>query len=186
MGGVVKSSPRATTVVTNDNIAIIVPSSEFISSSVTNWNHSDRNVRLRIPVGVAYSSDPEVVRALLVEVANTHQGVLKQPPPDVVFLGFGDSSLDFELRVWTIEYITQSFILRSDLYFSMWNKLKEKRIEIPFPQRDLHIRSGVMNAKKHYDSNSCWFAGFIFGESMKTFERIVLICMVLLILRCLT
>ncbi len=142
-GDVIKISLRATVIVTNDNISIIVPNADFVSSNVINWSHVDRNVRVHIPVGVSYSSDPDLVKRVLLEVANEHEGVLKEPMPDVVFLEFGDSSLNFELRVWTQAYITRPFVLRSDLNFVIKRKFKENGIEIPFPQRDLHIRDGM-------------------------------------------
>ena len=147
IGDVLKISLRATTVRTNDNIAIIVPNSDFVSSTVTNWSYTDRDVRFNIPVGVSYNSDPEVVRRILVEVADDHPGVLKEPKPDVIFEEFGESSLNFLLRVWTREYITRPFILRSELNFAIKKKFKEHGIEIPFPQRDLHIRSGAIELK---------------------------------------
>lgn len=146
-GDVVKISPRATTIVSNDNIAIIVPNSEFVSSSVINWSYTDRDVRFNIPVGVSYSSDPETVKRLLLEVAGEHPGVLKGPEPDVLFQEFGDSSLNFVLRVWTREYTSRPGILRSELNYAISRKFKEHGIEIPFPQRDLHIRSGVLEVK---------------------------------------
>ncbi len=94
-GDVVKISPRATTIVTNDNIAIIVPNSEFIASQVINWSYTNRDVRLNFPVGVAYHSDPELVRKALLEVAADHPGVLKERKADVLLQEFGDSSLNF-------------------------------------------------------------------------------------------
>jgi small-conductance mechanosensitive channel len=146
-GDVVKISPRATTIVTNDNIAIIVPNSEFISSQVINWSYTNRDVRLNFPVGVAYQSDPELVRKALLEVAADHPGVLKERNADVLLQEFGDSSLNFILRVWTREYTTTPGVLRSELNYAICRKFKEHGIEIPFPQRDLHFRSGVVEVK---------------------------------------
>jgi small-conductance mechanosensitive channel len=147
VGDVLKISLRATTVRTNDNIAIIIPNSDFVSSSVTNWSYTDRDVRFNIPVGVSYNSDPEAVKKILLAVADEHSGVLKVPEPDVIFEEFGESSLNFLLRVWTREYITRPYILRSELNFAIKKKFKEQGIEIPFPQRDLHIRSGAIQLK---------------------------------------
>lgn len=146
-GDVVKISPRATTIVTNDNIAIIVPNSEFISSQVINWSYTNRDVRLNFPVGVAYHSDPELVRKTLLEVAAGHPGVLKDRNADVLLQEFGDSSLNFILRVWTRDYTTTPGVLRSELNYAICKKFKEHGIEIPFPQRDLHVRSGVVEVK---------------------------------------
>jgi small-conductance mechanosensitive channel len=146
-GDVVKISPRATTIVTNDNIAIIVPNSEFISSQVINWSYANRDVRLNFPVGVAYHSDPELVRKALLEVAADHPGVLKERNADLLLQEFGDSSLNFILRVWTRGYTTTPGVLRSELNYAICRKFKERGIEIPFPQRDLHVRSGVVEVK---------------------------------------
>lgn len=143
-GDVVGISARATTIITNDNISIIIPNSEFISSKVINWSHNDRMVRFRFPVGVSYNEDPEKVKQLLMEVMNGNKGVLKNPPPDVWFDAFGDSSLNFNLMVWTSEYVQRPKNLRSQLYYAIFKKFKEQGIEIPFPQRDLHIKSGEL------------------------------------------
>ncbi|MDH4300744.1 MAG: mechanosensitive ion channel [Nitrospira sp.] len=147
-GDVVNISPRATTIVTNDNIAIIVPNADFISSKVVNWSYTNRNVRFNFPIGVSYGSDPDQVRRVLLEVALAHQGVLKDPKSSVLFDGFGDSSLNFLLRVWTREFATVPGVLRSDLYFAISRAFKEEGIEIPFPQRDLHIKSGTLNVRQ--------------------------------------
>ncbi len=146
-GDVVNISPRATTIVTNDNIAIIVPNADFISSKVVNWSYTNRDVRFNFPVGVSYSSDPEQVRIILLDVARAHPGVLKEPPPTVLFHEFGESSLNFILRVWTREFATIPGVLRSELNLAISRAFKERGIEIPFPQRDLHIRSGVLSIK---------------------------------------
>ncbi|MHB9040544.1 MAG: mechanosensitive ion channel family protein [Melioribacteraceae bacterium] len=140
-GDVMSISMRSTIVVTNDNISVIVPNSEFISSTVINWSYNDRNVRFNIPVGVAYKEDPEKVKQILLEVAANSEGVLKDPQPDVLFEKFGDSSLNFNLQVWTSTHITAPGILKSSIYFEIFKKFKENNIEIPFPQRDLHIKN---------------------------------------------
>ena len=144
-GDVVNIALRATTVVTNDNIAIIVPNSEFVSSRVTNWSYTDRNVRFNFPVGVSYQSDPELVRRILLQIADQHPGVLKDPKPDALLQEFGDSSLNFILRVWTKQYATTPGVLRSELNFMISKIFKEQGIEIPYPQRDIHIRSGGLD-----------------------------------------
>jgi len=144
-GDVVKISLRSTSIITNDNISIIVPNSEFISSTVINWSHTDRNVRFNIPVGVSYKSDPELVRKILMEVAGQNDGVLKKPPPDVLLDEYGESSINFTLRVWTSTYITQPLVLKSQLYYSAFKKFKEHGVEIPFPQRDIHVKNDMIN-----------------------------------------
>jgi small-conductance mechanosensitive channel len=145
-GDVLSIAPRATTIVTNDNIAVIVPNAHFVSSPVVNWSHGDINVRIRIPIPVAYASDPEKVKHLLLSVAAAHVGVLKDPQPDVLFDRFGDSALEFLLRVWTRDYTTRPSVLRSDLNYAINQALREAGIEIPFPQRTLHIRSSPPSA----------------------------------------
>jgi len=140
-GDVVRIGGRSTWVRTNDNVVIIIPNSEFINNRVTNWTVNDRQVRFDIPLGVSYGSDPERVREVLLEVAGQHPDVLKDPGPEILFKGFGDSSLDFHLRVWTITRVQTPLPLASELYFSIFRAFKENGIEIPFPQRDLHLRT---------------------------------------------
>jgi len=142
-GAVSKINLRSTNIITNDNITIIVPNSEFITSKVTNWSYGDPKVRLRVPIGVAYGTDPEKVKRLLLEVASENSQVLKEPPPEVFFENFGDSSLNFELGVWTDVVASQPRRFRSNLNFAIERKMRENQIEIPFPQRDLHLRSGA-------------------------------------------
>lgn len=140
-GDVTHIGARSTWIRTNDNVSIIVPNSEFITNRVTNWTASDRQVRFPIPLGVSYGSDPEKVRGVLLEVARANPDVLASPSPDVILTGFGDNSLDFELRVWTVKQVQTPMILRSDLYFAIFRAFRQHGIEIPFPQRDLHLRS---------------------------------------------
>jgi len=140
-GDVVRIGARSTWVRTNDNVVIIIPNSEFINNRVTNWTVNDRQVRFNIPLGVSYGSDPERVREVLLEVAGRHPDVLKSPAPEILFKGFGDSSLDFHLRVWTTTRVQTPLPLASELYFSMFRAFKENGIEIPFPQRDLHLKT---------------------------------------------
>ena len=140
-GDVVDISLRATTILTNDNISIIVPNAELISTPVTNWSHLDRNVRFNIPVAVSYNEDPERVKAALIEIAENNTGVLEQPGPDVLFDSYGDSALNFNLRIWTRSYINRPGVLRSQLYYEIFQKFKENNINIPYPQRDIHIKT---------------------------------------------
>lgn len=141
-GDVFSISMRSTTVITNDNISVIVPNSEFINSAVINWSHNDRRVRFKFPLGVSYNEDPEKVRKLVIEVAKNHPGVLDEPAPDLWFEGYGDSSLDFKLAVWTSDFIQRPGVLKSQLYYAIFKKFGEHHIEIPFPQRDLHLKTG--------------------------------------------
>lgn len=151
-GDVVNIAARATTILTNDNISVIVPNSDFIDSQVINWSHNDRKVRFTFPVGVSYKEDPRFVRRLLLEVAAENHGVLSKPPPDVLFDAFDDSALSFYLVVWTNTYTEKPRILKSQLYYAIFKKFRDNKIEIPFPQRDLHFKSGfewMGNINKH-------------------------------------
>lgn len=147
-GDVVKIAARATTVITNDNISIIIPNSEFVSNRVINWSHNNRMIRFRFPVGVSYKEDPAIIEKLLLEVAAEHDGILQSPAPSVAFASFGESSLNFQLWVWTIKFTNRPTALKSDLYFAIFRKFKEHNIEIPFPQHDLHLRSGFEQLQK--------------------------------------
>lgn len=140
-GDVIEIGARSTTVVTPNNIAIIVPNSNFITEPVINWKYSsDSKVRFEIPVGVAYGTDVQLVQRLLLEVAAEHPDVLSEPKPDVCFREFGDSSLNFLLRVWNRAHVHHKLTLYSDLNFAIHDKFKQHGVEIPFPQRVLHIR----------------------------------------------
>jgi small-conductance mechanosensitive channel len=140
-GDIVRIAGRSTWVRTNDNVVIIIPNAEFITNRVTNWTANDRQIRFAIPLGVSYGSDPDRVREVLLEVARSHADVLDEPSPEVIFTGFGDSSLAFELRVWTITRVQFPKTLASELYYAVFRAFREHGIEIPFPQRDLHVKS---------------------------------------------
>lgn len=142
-GTVERIGARSTEIRTLDQISIIVPNSRFLEQEVINWSHRNPVSRIRLPVGVAYSSDPTVVKEILIEVSSQHPQVLSTPPPLVFFKGFGDSSLDFELLIWIADPPKQ-LIITSDLYFAIEAALRKHNIEIPFPQRDLHVRSGQL------------------------------------------
>ena len=142
-GRVTKIQLRSTTMVTNDNITMIVPNADFISNTVTNWSHGDPKVRIRVPVGVAYGSDLKLLQRLLLEAAAEHPKALRDPSPVVLFTEFGDNSLNFELGVWTQEMTAAPIHFTSEMNFIIEQKLRENDIEIPFPQRDLHVRSGL-------------------------------------------
>jgi len=146
-GQVQQIRARSTVILTNDNITMIVPNTKFIDSPVTNWTYGDRRVRFRIPVGVAYGSDINKVREALLAAGRGNPHTLKEPAPDVFLEKFGDDSLDFELVVWSSEMSHRPSRYRSDLNFAIEQKLREAGIEIAFPQRDLHIRSGVLKVE---------------------------------------
>jgi small-conductance mechanosensitive channel len=132
---------RATRMRTRDDVEYLVPNSEFVSGKIINWTRSNPHARLHVPLGVSYGADPVRVREILVRVAEGAETVLKHPTPEVWFIGFGDSSLNFELLVWMNIRIYSRSKVASDLYFAIFEAFKEAGIEIPFPQRDLHIRS---------------------------------------------
>ena len=151
-GDVTRIGTRSTWIRTNDNVVIIVPNSDFISNRVTNWTANDRQIRFSMPVGVSYGSSPLQVRDILQSVALAHPDVLRDPPPETLFRAFGDSSLDFELRVWTRTMVQTPTRLKSDLYFEIFRRFQEAGIEIPFPQRDLHVRSVSPDARFHLEA----------------------------------
>jgi small-conductance mechanosensitive channel len=139
-GDVAEINIRSTTIRSLNNIAIIVPNSEFVSSTVINWTYGDQRVRLEIDVGVSYHSDLEKVFRCLREVAEEHWEVLRDPKPEVLHAGFGDSSWNMRLRAWISNPKTHPQV-RSALNCAIVRKFRENGIEIPFPQRDLHVRS---------------------------------------------
>lgn len=144
-GHVKKISIRSTQIQTFDRADIIVPNSELVSTQVTNWMLHDKIGRVRIPVGVAYGSDTEKVRQILNDVAMAQPKVIKDSPVykiSVFFLRFGDSSLDFELRCF-IDDMDNALTVKSDLNFAIDKAFRENGVEIPFPQRDIHVRSTV-------------------------------------------
>ena len=142
LGDVLEINMRSTTIRTLTNIAIIVPNSEFISREVINWSHGDPKVRLDLPVGVSYNSDLDNVLRSLREVADENPEVLKEPKTEINFIEFGDSSWNLELRAW-LESPKRYQIVRSDLNCAIVKKFRENSIEIPFPQRDLHLRTSI-------------------------------------------
>ena len=143
MGTVKHIGARSIVLRTLDRISVIVPNSQLLENEVINWSHDNPVSRLHLFVGVAYGSELAVVKSALLQAAREHPEVLQVPSPDVIFIGFGDSSLDFELRVWITEPDRQ-ILLKSDLYFRIDELLRQHEIEIPFPQHDLHLRSDSM------------------------------------------
>ena len=139
VGRVEKLRIRSTTVRTNDNVEMIIPNQALLTSSVTTYTHSDRSVRIHIPVGVSY---PVEVRQVLLGAARRHGLVRANPPPIVFFEGYGDSSVDFSLALWIDDFMNMRRV-SSDVRFIIWEELAKRGIEIPFPQRDLHLRSSI-------------------------------------------
>src|SRR5436189_3967969 len=147
IGRVQQIRSRSTVIVTNDNIAMIVPNSKFIDSPVTNWHYGDPRVRFRIPVGVAYGSDVNKVSEALIAAAREHSATLNDPEPTAFLEKFGASTIDFELVAWTQEMSYKPRRFRSDLNYLIYKHLTAAGIEIPNPQRDLHIRDGVIKVE---------------------------------------
>ncbi len=131
---------RSTLLRTADNVELIIPNSQFIEQTVTNWTYKDKTARIHVPVGVAYGSDVQLVRRLLLEVGRASEHTLDDPAPAVQLAAFGESSLDFELLVW-IPDPSERKDTASDLNFEIDAAFREHGIEIPFPQRDVHVVS---------------------------------------------
>jgi potassium efflux system protein len=136
-----KISLRATTVRTRTNEELIIPNSRFTTHQVKNLTKSDRIIQVRIPLGVSYKSDPELVRQLAIETGLQHPLVLAYPIPQLIFTEYGESSLDFILLV-TVNQPEMMITIRSDIYYMLWKVFAEHNIEIPFPQRDLNLADG--------------------------------------------
>jgi potassium-dependent mechanosensitive channel len=143
-GTVERIGARSTVIRTLDRVTILVPNSRLLESEVVNWSHGDPISRLHLPVSVAYGSPIARVRAALLESAAGHPGVLEDPRPRVQFLRFGDSALELELLVWTRDPERQSQ-LQSDLNYRIEAGLRRHRLQVPFPQRDLHLRSPALD-----------------------------------------
>jgi small-conductance mechanosensitive channel len=146
-GRVEEIKARSTTLVTRDKVSVIVPNSEFIGKSVVNLSHGSPEIRLHVPVGVAYGTDVDLVVRVLKQVADSHADVLKNPAPSVRLTSFGDSALAFQLLVWTVNIDDKGKIV-SDLNFGIHSAFKKHDIEIPFPQSDVHVRDLPRDAPK--------------------------------------
>lgn len=139
-GTVRRINVRATEIETFDQATVVIPNSELVSGRVTNWVLGDTRGRIGIDIGVGYDSDPDKVKELLIEVANSHPLILSYPAPAVYFLDFGDSALVFGLRAYLAD-IGNGYSTRSDLRFEILRRFREAEIEIPFPQRDVNVRN---------------------------------------------
>ena len=142
-GDVQSINLRTTIVVTNDRVSIIVPNSRLVSQRLINWSYGDPRVRISIPVGVAYDSDIDLITQTLLKAAEDVDNVLKDPPPKVQFLKFGDWSLDFRLLVWTNRPRLHPQI-KSDINYRLEKLFRESGIEIPFPQTEFRMREGSL------------------------------------------
>ena len=146
-GEVKRIGIRASVLRTFDGAEVIVPNGDLISGRVTNWTLSDRLRRVELPVGVKYGTDPKAVLEVLIEAAKKHEDVLDEPQPVALFVGFGDSSLDFLLRFWTAQF-DRWLRVSSQVAVTVNDDLAEAGIEIPFPQRDLHLKSMEESVKQ--------------------------------------
>ncbi|NNC84706.1 MAG: mechanosensitive ion channel [Bacteroidia bacterium] len=144
IGRVLQINLRTTKMISRDDIILIIPNSKFVNYPVTNWSHIQTKSRFNVDVGVAYGSDVDVVKKLLIECAHEHPSLSQDPPPVVQFTDFADSSLNFRLWFYS-ENIFRIENIKSDLRFSVNDKFIEYGIKIPFPQRDMHIISNTKN-----------------------------------------
>ncbi len=139
-GDVIRINLRTTVVTTPDNISIIIPNSKILDNNVVNFYFSNRDMRLHVPVGVAYGSDMDRVTSILEEIAKENEKVLADPAPQVQLLEFGDSSLNLELLCW-IPDAAMKYDMLNSLNRRIDERFRESGIEIPYPQRDLRFRS---------------------------------------------
>ncbi|MCB1625778.1 MAG: mechanosensitive ion channel, partial [Pseudomonadales bacterium] len=153
-GKVVEIAMRFTRVSTNDLVDILVPNSEFVNGRVTNWTFDEFSRRIHVPFGVAYGTDKERVKAAGIAAAKRITGIIVDDPrraPDVWLVGFGDSALNFELVAWvTRALVTSPGRTEARILWAIDDEMRAANIEIPFPQRDLHVRSGALRV--HVDS----------------------------------
>lgn len=147
LGKVKQVKLRTSKVKTRDGIVIIVPNSQLTNNRVINWTNSNILTRFHVSVGVAYGSDTKLVEKILIEVANEEEKVSDRIPAFVRFIDFGESSLNFELHFWSEEVWRIEFI-KSKMRFAIDQKFRENKVSIPFPQRDLHFKTGSINLEK--------------------------------------
>lgn len=140
---------RYASVITRDGTEHLIPNEDLITQKVINWSFTDDLVRVRVPIGVSYKADPHHCIRLILAVAASTNRVLKTPAPNCLLIGFGDSSIDLELRMWIADPSNGVGAVRSELLLKVWDTFKENNIEIPYPQRDLHIRSSeILHVKR--------------------------------------
>jgi small-conductance mechanosensitive channel len=149
---------RYASVITRDGKEHLIPNEDLITNRVINWSFSDRNVRVRVPIGISYNANPRKAIELCLDAANSTNRTLKNPPPKCLLRGFGDNSVDLELRFWIDDPSNGVGNVRSEVLLAIWDRLQEAGIEIPFPQRDINI-SGlspkiVSTLKEEIESSS--------------------------------
>ena len=139
VGEVRDIAARATTIVTDDNVAIVVPNSQFISERVTNWSRPGKLTAYVVSFHVSHASDPELVRRVLLSAAARHPGVLREPAPQVEFVETGLAALRFQLQVWSTEHLKSAGTLKSDLNFDVWRELASEGVLVPQAQGALAL-----------------------------------------------
>lgn len=132
---------RYASVITRDGIEHLIPNEELITQRVENWSFSDNLVRLRVPIGISYNADPRLAQRLCIEAALAVERVQRAPEPKCQLIGFGNSSVDLELRIWIDDPSQGRGNVINDVLLGVWDRFHEHGIEIPFPQQDLHLRS---------------------------------------------
>ena len=140
-GWIVSLGARYAAVRTRDGIEHLIPNEELITQRVENWSHSDKTVRLKVPVGISYRSDVRLAMRLCLEAAGAVERALAAPAPRCLLRGFGDSSVDLEIRIWIDDPEEGRANVMSEVLLGVWDRFHEHGIEIPFPQRDLHLKS---------------------------------------------
>jgi small-conductance mechanosensitive channel len=143
VGDVVEIRTRSTVIRTNDDVYLIVPNAKFITNTVTNWSFRSNRIRFHVPLSVAQSNDPHETEDALRAAAARVPGILAEPRPTVVFKGFGQSTLDFELLCWTEKMLHRKGALLSQMNFAIWDELDRRHIGFPNPQLDVNLRSGA-------------------------------------------
>ena len=147
-GYISKLQSRYVSIVVRDGSELLIPNEDLITQKVVNWSFSHKKIRLPIPIGVAYNSNPhEIVKIVLSSIKNIKR-ILKDPEPACILKGFGDSSVDFELRIWIQDPEKGTNNIRSDVLLNVWDAFKENNITIPFPQRDVHFKSSYIEKKE--------------------------------------
>ncbi|NQX94325.1 MAG: mechanosensitive ion channel [Erythrobacter sp.] len=141
VGQIRKIGIRAISVITRDQTEHLIPNENLMVNQVVNWSYSSKDVRVKAPVGVSYDSDLKLVKKLLERAVDETPRVLQRPLPSVNLMGFGDSSVDFEIRFWIEDPESGLANIRSAVYMRVWELFQENGVEIPYPQRDLHLRS---------------------------------------------
>ena len=140
VGQVNRIGIRAVSVITRDQIEYLIPNELLMTQTVENWSFSTRDVRLKVPVGIAYGSDIELAERLMLQAANENPRVHADPPPSVWLSSFGDSAIQFEIQLWIDDPEAGTGNIRSDVLKRIWVLFREHGVQLPFPQRDIHVK----------------------------------------------